>query len=153
MDWIKKIDFLGDVERKILKNIVDGLAMGQAEYGRFKLIDDRDWVKEALEEARDMTIYLQRLLIMLDSWDLCDKIKKGRNENDKLEERDHQNGGNFIGQGRSDADGRHLRNCVECDCGKRAAEEGGARKVEHAQDIFKRITANNPCTDDIGPGT
>ena len=59
----KKEELNGD----ILELIKERMEKGKKQYGHGLLKGDRDWTKEALEEALDMSIYLSAKLIELKS--------------------------------------------------------------------------------------
>ncbi len=56
------VSHLGTFERQVVLDIVDRLAQGQTQYGRFLEHDPRDYGREAYEEALDGAVYLARLL-------------------------------------------------------------------------------------------
>lgn len=62
-DIALKLRDLGPIEIEIIEEIVDRLAFGQKQYGKFPADDARDFAKEAKEEALDLAIYLARRVI------------------------------------------------------------------------------------------
>ncbi len=65
-DLFVLIEKLGDDERRVLTETARRLAMGRKHYGDLDLDgDSREWTKEALEEALDMSNYLAMALAKL----------------------------------------------------------------------------------------
>jgi hypothetical protein len=56
-----------ELNDEILELIKERMEKGRKEYGHGLLRGDRDWTKEALEEALDMSIYLSAKLVELKS--------------------------------------------------------------------------------------
>lgn len=55
---------LGPDERRVLAVLADRLGMGQRTYGLLNIAGDpRDWTREAVEEARDLAVYLAAELL------------------------------------------------------------------------------------------
>ena len=58
----KKTQKKNELNDDILKLIKERMEKGRKEYGHGLIRGDRDWTKEALEEALDMSIYLSAKL-------------------------------------------------------------------------------------------
>lgn len=61
----KKREEEKELNGDIIKLVKERMEKGRKEYGHGLLQNDRNWTKEALEEALDMSIYLSAKLVEL----------------------------------------------------------------------------------------
>jgi hypothetical protein len=65
-DLAKIANDLGVEDMEVLLEVAKGLDEGRKKYGPFDLYnDERDMVKEALEESRDLAVYIAAKLIQV----------------------------------------------------------------------------------------
>ena len=65
------------MNKKILRLIEQRLLIGERKYGHENVTNDgRDFLKEAIEEALDCSIYLAALLVEIDNRKLINIIKE-----------------------------------------------------------------------------
>lgn len=72
---------LGEVEIELVRKFAQRLLYGQRTYGKFegRLEKNENLVKEILEEVLDAQVYCQRLLNIIDNYDIVVKLKEGGN--------------------------------------------------------------------------
>lgn len=59
----EKLNQLGTDEVRVLDCVAARLVIGEKCYGKLDLRKDRDWKKEASEEALDLAVYLSALTL------------------------------------------------------------------------------------------
>jgi hypothetical protein len=122
---IEIIERLGLVEADIVRQFANRILFGQGRYGKFgtNLEKNENLVQEMLEEVLDCQVYCQRLLNIIDNYEIVVKLKEDGGNDDNSGTNQNGSDGNCkepCGQGMSFGcpEGRRI------DCGE-DREDGG----------------------------